>query len=306
MRILVTGGAGFIASHIVDELIEIGHEVTIIDNLSTGSISNINSKAIFINTNILNKEIDYIFTDQKPEVVIHHAAQVSVQESLKNTLYDCENNIAGTVSILEQCRKSSVKKIIYSSSAAVYGTPQYIPIDEKHQTNPTSFYGISKYTPEHYFRLFSSLYDIDYTILRYANVYGPRQDCQGEGGVISIFIRKLLDNESPVVYGNGEQTRDFIYVKDVVSANIAAIHNGKNMTANIGNNRSVTINQLLLELSSIAHINLQPIYAESRPGDIIHSSLDNTIATSKLSWMPVHNFRDGLKETFDYYVKNSN
>ena len=247
MRILVSGGAGFIGSHIVDRLIELKHHVCIVDNLFTGKEDNINNEATFYKCDITEMEkLKIIFKVEKPEVVIHHAAQIDIQTSLKNPALDAKINIIGTINILECCREFGVRKIIYPSSAAVYGKPKYLPVKENHEVNPISFYGISKHTPEHYIKAYSQLYGIKYIIFRYANVYGERQDPKGEGGVVSIFVDKLLNNETPFIFGNGEQTRDFIYVKDIAEANILALYKGDNEIMNISSNKATTVNELFM------------------------------------------------------------
>lgn len=303
MKILVTGGAGFIASHIVDKLIDKQHEVIIIDNLSTGKTENINPKAKFYKEDIINKEnIKLIFNKETPEILIHHAAQIDVQKSIMNPSEDALINIVGTINLLECCRDYGVKKIIYASSAAEYGEPIEIPITTKHVSNPISFYGISKHTPIHYIQVFSKLYGIKYTILRYANVYGIRQDPKGEGGVISIFINKYLKGESPVIYGDGEQTRDFIYVDDIVEANVNAINRGDGRIYNISIMKSTSLNSLIKIFETISGKKLKLIYASERKGDIRHSSLDNTISRFELKWEPKYSLEEGVKTTYEYYL----
>jgi UDP-glucose 4-epimerase len=301
MRVLVTGGAGFIGSNIVDRLIEDNHEVIIVDNLSTGKQENINSSAKFYNLDIRSKEFSEIFYNRGIDYVIHHAAQVDVHSSLNNPIQDANVNILGTINVLESCVQFGVKKVIYASSAAVYGNPHYLGIDEEHPISPVSFYGISKHTPEHYFEAFSKLYGLNYTILRYANVYGTRQDPKGEGGVISIFIDKLLKGSSPYIYGQGNQTRDFIYVKDVATANIRALHKGNNAIFNIGCNTRTSINQLLEMINKIMGTDIPAIYKDTRPGEIIHSFFDNAKARSLLEWNPEYDLYSGLIETIKYY-----
>jgi UDP-glucose 4-epimerase len=212
MKVLVTGGAGFIGSNLVDRLIEKKYEVVIIDNLSTGKKEHINKNATFYKADISSNEIEDIFKKENINIVIHTAAQIDVQKSINDPIYDCKNNIIGTLNILEACKKHKIEKLVYSSSAAVYGQPDYLPVDEEHPINAMSGYGISKHTPEHYINMYSDIYGLNASILRYSNVYGPRQDPKGEGGVISIFVDKMLNNEEPIIYGDGEQTRDFIYV----------------------------------------------------------------------------------------------
>ncbi|TCO60242.1 SDR family oxidoreductase [Caldanaerobacter subterraneus] len=301
MKVLVTGGAGFIGSHIVDLLIENGYEVVIVDNLSTGKEEFINKKAIFRKKDITDEDLYKIFEKEKPDYVIHQAAQIDVQKSIDNPVFDAKVNILGTVNLLEYCRKSGVKKVIYASSAAVYGNPEYLPIDEEHRINPISYYGISKQTPEHYFDVYSQLYGLKYTILRYANVYGVRQDPKGEGGVISIFIDKMLKGERPIIFGDGNQTRDFVYVKDVAKANFLALEKGDNEIVNISTNRTTTINELVYVMNKIMGTSLKPIYTEPRKGDIVHSYLDNKKALDVLGWKPEYSLEDGLRETIEYY-----
>ncbi|NOV02462.1 NAD-dependent epimerase/dehydratase family protein [Paenibacillus planticolens] len=301
MNILVTGGAGFIGSHIVDDLVQAGHRVHILDNLSTGFKVNVNTGAVFHLGDLLEVGLSAVFEAARPEVVIHHAAQVDVQTSLANPLLDAKINILGTIALLEQCREYGVRKLIYASSAAVYGTPQYLSVDEAHPVKPLSFYGISKHTPEHYIESFASLYDMDYTILRYANVYGIRQDPKGEGGVVAVFVDKLLEGKQPVIYGDGEQTRDFIYVKDIVSANRAALSKGSHGIYNISCNEQTSVNDLLRVMCSICGSSFNPSYGPARTGDIVHSRLDNRAALHALGWSPVFTLKDGLAATFAYY-----
>lgn len=302
MKIVVIGGAGFIGSNVVDELISNNYEVCVVDNLSTGKIDNLNDKARFYKCDINNIDaLKIIFQIEKPEVVYHFAAQIDVQTSVKKPAFDANINILGTINILECSRQYEVKKIIYPSSAAVYGNPEYLPVDEKHPIDPISFYGISKHTPEHYIKTFCSLYDIKYTIFRYANVYGIRQDPKGEGGVVSIFIDKFLNNESPIIFGDGYQTRDLIYVKDIVKANLLALRNANNKIINISTNVSVTVNELFKTMKRIFNSDIEAVHKESRQGDILHSYLDNTVARNLLGWNAEYDFESGVRETINYY-----
>jgi UDP-glucose 4-epimerase len=307
MNILVTGGAGFIGSNITDFLLGIGYEVVIVDNLSTGKEEFINKKAIFYKKDITDDDLYEIFEKEKPDFVVHQAAQIDIQKSIKNPVFDTKVNILGTVNLLECCRKSGVKKIVYASSAAVYGDPEYLPVDEKHKVAPISYYGISKHTPEHYFEVYCKLYGLEYTILRYANVYGIRQDPKGEGGVISIFIDKMLKGERPVIFGDGNQTRDFIYVKDIAKANILALEKGDNEIINISTNKVTTINELVDKMNKFMEEPQKPIYKEPRKGDILNSYLDNKKALEVLGWEPEYQLEQGLKETIEYYkIKYAN
>lgn len=306
MNILVTGGAGFIGSNIVDELIKIGHTVSVVDNLSIENEKNINKYAIFYMCDIRNKEmLDLVFKIEKPEVVIHNAAQIDIQTSIKKPELDANINIIGTINVLECCTKYNVRKIIYPSSAAVYGNPNYLPVDEKHPIRPISFYGISKHTPEHYIKAYCELNNIDYTIFRYANVYGIRQDPKGEGGVVSIFMSKFLNGEAPIIFGDGEQTRDFIYVKDIVKANILALNKADNEILNISTGVKTSVNELFNIMKDIFNSDKTPVYKEMRKGDILHSYLDNNFAMDKLNWNVRYDVGEGLEETIKHYINFS-
>src|SRR6056297_1143722 len=237
-KILVTGGAGFIGSHIVDKLISQNNKVVIIDNLSTGQKENINKKARFYKADITNKKIKEIFKKEKPDIVFHLAAQINVRKSIQNPLLDTKVNVLGSLNIFQAAKESNVKKIIFSSTGgAIYGKAKQIPTPETCQPKPQSPYGLSKLTTENYLKLYHKLFNINYTILRYSNVYGPRQNTLAEAGVIAIFTKQLLKNKTPVINGQGKQTRDYVYVKDVVSANILSIKKGDNKTFNIGTSK---------------------------------------------------------------------
>lgn len=301
VKVLVTGGAGFIGSHIVDKLIEDEHKVVVIDNLSTGNIENVNKKAVFYNIDIRDKYTYKVFEAEKPQYVIHQAAQRSVQKSTKDSILDGDVNILGTINILENCKMFCVEKIIYASSAAVYGMPEYLPVDEKHKINPISHYGISKHTPEHYIKVYSQLHNIKYTILRYANVYGIRQESKGEGGVISIFLDKILKGEELTIFGDGEQTRDYVYVEDVAEANVKALKFAENEIVNISTNTKTTINQIFSIMKEISKTQCDSIYSNERKGDIRDSFLNNTKAKEVLNWRPTYKIKEGLLKTINYY-----
>lgn len=300
MKILVTGGAGFIGSHLVEALIENGHTVGVLDNLSAGRLSHLHPDARFYEGDIKDHDFDKSFGRFAPNIVFHLAAQVDVQTSLKRPAFDADVNITGTLRVLEACKEYGLAKLVYASSAAVYGYPEFLPVSEEHRIQPLSFYGISKHTPEHYIRTFSELYGLDYTVLRYANVYGERQDAHGEGGVVSIFTNRLLKGETPVIYGDGEQTRDFIYVKDVVAANLAALQRGGKGIYNVSGNRRTSVNALLRLMCDISGTPFAPEYRDARTGDIVHSCLDNARAKRDLDWEPMVSLVDGLKATIDY------
>lgn len=302
MAILVTGGAGFIGSNIVDGLIDKSYEVIVLDNLSTGKKENLNNHVTFYEMDIRDNNLEKVFEENKINFVIHQAAQIDVQHSIEDPRYDAQNNILGTINLLEMVRKYGVEKIIYASSAAVYGNPDYLPLDEKHSIKPMSPYGISKHTPEHYLDIYNKVYGLKYTILRYSNAYGPRQDAKGEGGVISIFVDRMLKRKSPIIYGDGEQTRDFIYVGDLVAANIASLENGNNEIFNISSNNKISINNIYKIINKILDTDLSPKYKEKRSGDIKHSILNNNKAKKILNWSPKFSLREGLAKTINYYA----
>lgn len=303
MKAMVTGGAGFIGSHIVDLLLENNYEVCIIDNLSHGKIQNVNPKAKFYKYDILNKDIFNIFQIEKPDIVVHEAAQISTADSIIDPIKDAKINIIGTLNVLEAAKSVKVSKIVYSSSAAVFGEPKYLPVDEEHPLNMVSNYGASKHVVEHYLEIYRNLYNINYVVLRYSNVYGPRQDSLAEGGVISIFCDKVLKDESPYIYGDGEQTRDFIYVKDVAKANLLAIESDSEGIFNVSSNNSVSINELFKTIASILNKSLKPIYTEKRDGDLINSYMSYEKIFKQIGWEPQYGIIEGLKETIESYKK---
>jgi len=303
MNVIVTGGSGFIGSNLVDRLIKEGFDTYVIDNLSTGKRQFLNPRAKFYQADILDKQrMKLIFEEVKPSAVFHLAAQIDVQSSIQNPALDAQINILGTINMIELC-KAYKSKLIYSSSAAIYGTPVHLPVSEQHQIEPLSNYGISKYTPELYIRCYAQLYNLKYTILRYANVYGPRQLPKGEGGVISIFTNKIINNEIPSIYGDGTQTRDFIYVKDVVSANLAALKADQNGTYNISTNTRISINELIEIINRIVNKKIVPEYKEERLGDITDSCLDNQLAKQELNWQPRFSITEGLTKTCQFHGK---
>ena len=304
MNILVTGGAGFIGSNLVDRLIGKGDKVVIIDNLSTGKIENVRNGAKFYQLDICNKKIVDVFKKENIDIVYHKAAQVDVQKSIENPIFDGNVNILGTINILEACKATNAKKIIYSSSAAVYGDPKYLGIDEEHPINPISYYGISKYTPENYMRMYNELYNIDYTILRYSNVYGIGQESKGEGGIIDIFIKKLLKGESPIIFGDGSITRDFIYVEDIVEANIKALNRGSKEVFNIGTGKETSIKELFHMIKKIMDIDIKAEYGKEQKGDIKNSFFNINKAKEKLGWTPQYRLKEGLIKTIKYYEES--
>ena len=304
MKILVTGGAGFIGSNIVDALIEKKHTVVIVDNLATGNIKNINKKAKFYKVSVCDKKkIDEIFKKEKIDIVIHHAAQLDVRKSVADPCFDADVNIKGALNILEACKNTKVKKIIFASSGGtIYGECGTKAPDEKSFANPLSPYGVAKLSVEHYIKAYSALYGLKYTVLRYANVYGPRQDVNGEAGVVAIFIGKMTANKEVFIFGNGKQLRDYVYVKDVVSANIKALTKGNNEIINIGTQKTFSVNQLVKELSAIIHYKNKPIFKPKRNGELFKSFLNISKAKKVLNWEPKVSIKEGLKNTVEYFV----
>lgn len=296
--ILVTGGAGFIGSHMVDIFIENNYKVIVADNLSTGRKENINSKAVFYNIDIKDyKALENIFQNNSIKYVIHLAAQVSVPHSMRDPINDANENIIASLNVFELSKKYNIKKIIVSSSAAVYGVPKYLPIDENHTVNPISYYGLSKITMEKYIEL----YNIDYIICRFSNVYGPRQTPHGEAGVVSIFIDNFINNKEINIFGNGKQTRDFIYVKDIAKIFLELINkNVSRQILNISTNSAITINNLFENVVKISNKNIKANYLDVREGDIEHSILDNKKLLSLID-IDFIDIKKGLEDTFKYF-----
>lgn len=302
MNILITGGAGFIGSHLADALLNENHNITIIDNLSSGTKLNIPKNSDFFKIDIRDSEILNIFKAKKFDIVFHEAAQTLVPESIKNPYNDANQNIMGLLNILEACRKTKVKKIIFSSSAAVYGNNEKLPLSESEYPSPTSFYGLTKLTSEKYLNLYYKYFGLHYTILRYSNVYGPRQGSNGEGGVIYIFAKALAENKDITIFGDGNQTRDFISVHDVVNANKLSIFKGNEKTFNISTGKETTLNHLAKKMIQISKNTQNKIkYGPIRNGDIYKSCLCNKFALNELLWEPTVSLDTGLSETIKYF-----
>ncbi|WP_054258213.1 NAD-dependent epimerase/dehydratase family protein [Propionispora sp. 2/2-37] len=299
MKVLVTGGAGFIGSHIVKRLLQKQCEVVVIDDLSTGSLRNLTQKQICIQMDIRSEKVLELCRTERFDAVIHLAAQTMVPASIKKPVYDCEVNIAGTLNILEAARQTGVKRVIFSSTAAVYGNVSAIPVKEHALLQPTSFYGLSKLTAERYLQIYSQLYGIEHVILRYANVYGERQGDFGEGGVISIFLRKIYHNMPVIIFGDGGQTRDFVYAGDVAEANYLALQSEHvNTVYNIGTQTETSVNALLDILETISQKPVEREYNKIRAGDIYRSSLCSEAAAAGLYWKAQTTLEDGLIKTY--------
>jgi UDP-glucose 4-epimerase len=304
MKALVTGGAGFIGSHLVEELISRGLVVHVIDNLFSGYLAYVHPQAIMHNMDICSEEAKKLILKEKPDFVFHLAAQADVGRSIQSPKYDADVNINGTINILEACRESTVKKVIFASTSAVYGKLQKDLISEKDIAVPISYYGLSKLTAEVYIRLFFQLSGQSYTILRYGNVYGPRQTAKGEGGVVAVFLERLKNGLPLRIHGDGEQTRDFIYVKDIVQANIAAIEKGDQETIQVSTAKKTSVNQLINILEQIHDTPIETIHTNARSGDIKHSCLNNKKAEELLHWSGKINIFQGLTETYSYSFKS--
>ncbi|MDP9579598.1 UNVERIFIED_ORG: UDP-glucose 4-epimerase [Bacillus sp. 1751] len=303
MKAIVTGGAGFIGSHLVEELIIKGFEVHIIDSMISGKQENIHPLATLHVEDICSTQAKQIILQEKPNIVFHLAAQADVSRSINDPQYDADVNIKGTINILEACRDASVDKIIFASTSAVYGELQKDLITEMDPTVPISYYGLSKLTAESYIRLFFRLYGLSYTILRYGNVYGPRQTPKGEGGVVAVFLDRLDKGTMLNIHGDGEQTRDFIYVKDIVQANIAAIDKGHQEVIHASTTQRTSVNRLLKELEKIHGSKINISHTKGRPGDIKHSCLDSKKAHKLLEWHSQVSIFNGLTETYTFLKK---
>ncbi len=300
MKALVTGGAGFIGSHLTDQLVAAGFQVHAIDNLQSGQACHVHPQAVFYEEDIRNKACGEIVMRVQPDIVFHLAAQADVRRSMDDPRYDADVNIMGTIRLLEACQAAFVKKLVFSSTSGVYGNLRKDLISEEDPAAPVSAYGLSKWTAEAYIRIVSALRRIPFTILRYGNVYGPRQTPKGEGGVVAVFMEKIRGGLPLHIHGDGEQTRDFVFVKDVVRANLAAIKRGSGEVFHIGTGRRVSINQLVGMLEQLHGSGLEVRRSPAREGDIRHSCLDCGKARRKLQWQPQVSMTDGLKETYSF------
>ncbi|WP_409341793.1 NAD-dependent epimerase/dehydratase family protein [Paenibacillus sp. MBLB4367] len=301
-KVLVTGGCGFIGSHIADRLLRKGHEVAIADNLSTGSLDNVKGMDVNIyHCDLLSDAFGRAVEHFRPDCIVHQAAQASVFKSTENMALDEAVNIQGTIKVIEAAKDYGVRKIVYAASAAIYGDPDYLPIDEGHQIGPNSPYGISKYVAEMYLRLAGSMFGLDYTMLRYSNVYGPRQNVIGEGGAVAKFTQALRTGSPIIVHGDGEQSRDFVYVGDVAEANAIALTEGSRETVHISTGVQTSINRLIEIMLLCSGRKRTVLHQEPRPGDIRHSVLSNAKAAEKLGWTPAVTLEEGVRRTLGYY-----
>ena len=300
-KVLVTGGAGFIGSHLVKGLLENGYGVAVIDNLSSGQLRNLDHRATFYHAAINDPKIGQIIERERPEIIFHLAAQSSVRKSIDDPMGDADANVLGTIRLLSVAAAQGVHKIVFSSTGgAIYGDPNTIPCDEDTPVNPLTPYALSKYVSELYLELFYELYRLQYTILRYANVYGPGQDPNGEAGVIAIFAGMMLRGRSPNIYGDGLQERDFVYVSDVVEANLAAAHRGDGRIYNIGTGEPVTVNRIYSLLQEFTEFHQEPVYLPRRGGDVLKIALDSGRAAQELGWEPKVSLEEGLRLSVEH------
>jgi UDP-glucose 4-epimerase len=308
LRIIVTGGAGFIGSHILDAYLEAGHDVLVVDSLwehGGGRRVNVPSGVSLVHMDIRDEAIARIFADFKPDVVNHHAAQHSVAISTRDPIYDAQVNVVGLINVLEQAARSGARKVIFASSGATFGNPEHLPIDEKTPQHPTSPYGITKMVGEHYLRFYRDSKALDFTALRYGNVYGPRQDSSGEAGVIAIFIARFLARQGVRIDWDGEQTRDYVYVADVARANVAALERGSGECYVIGTGVPTSVNQIYRTLVGVSGFQAPIERAPQRPGDARSAQFDATRARSELGWSPTTPLADGIRATYDHFQREA-
>jgi UDP-glucose 4-epimerase len=302
VRILVTGGAGFIGSNVADRFVALGHEVAVFDNLSSGFREFVHLKAKLYVGDLANAlDVDAAIADFRPDVVDHHAAQIDVRKSVADPVFDARVNILGTIGLLQACVAHGVKKVVYASTGgALYGEGRILPAPEDHPVNPEAPYGASKHTVEHYLYIWKLLHGLDYTALRYPNVYGPRQNPHGEAGVNAIFIGLMLEGREPRIFGDGSAVRDYLYVGDVVEANVLALEKGSGEMVNIGTGVGTSVNDVVRELKSITGFAGEAIHLPARPGEVQRIYLDASRAKVVLGWAPKVSFRDGLEQTVEW------
>lgn len=307
MKILVTGGAGFIGAHVVDTYLKLGHQVAVLDDLSRGRQENVNPQAKFVKGDIRDHQlVEGIFKTENIEVLNHHAAQISIRQSVENPLNDADVNILGLLNLLETGRKYGLKKVIFASSGgAIYGETDVLPTPENHPIKPYSPYGVSKYSSELYLNFYQQNYEVPAVVLRYANVYGPRQDPHGEAGVVAIFSQMLLANKTPLINGDGEQRRDFVYVGDVVKANIRALDVKDSLTVNIGTGISTSVNELFNLLGKITGVSVEANYGPPKKGEQRRSCLKIIRAKKLLDFEPRIKLKEGLKKTVEYFKRQN-
>lgn len=304
MKVLVTGGAGFIGSHVADLLVEAGHQVSIVDNLwelGGGRLENVNPQAKFYRVDIREPELRQVFENERPEVICHHAAQHSVKISTDDPVHDAQVNILGLINLLQLATRFGTRKLIFASSGAIYGAVEKMPVDENTPKLPESPYGITKLASEHYLQFWKVMHDLDFTSLRYGNVFGPRQDPTGEAGVIAIFARNVLLGEPVRIDWDGEQQKDYVYVGDVAHANLLALSKGDNQAYCIATGRGTSVNALYRHLVDIIGYEVKTYSAPKRPGDVYLTYFDCSKAEKQLSWKAQTSLEAGLNLTINHF-----
>ena len=300
-KILVTGGAGFIGSHVADSFISRGHDVVVLDDLSTGFKENVNPKAKFFQMDIRSPEVEKLFEKERFDVLCHHAAQVDLRKSMREPVQDAEINILGSLKLIFYCLKYEVEKIIFPSSAGVYGEQDYFPADEEHPLRPVSPYAMAKIVVEKYLQFYHRTKGLKYVALRYSNVYGPRQIPKGEAGVVAIFFENLLNQKKAEIYGDGKQTRDFVFIDDVVKSNLLALDHDKSGIFNIGTSVETDVNRIFNLIKNSVGSNQKEIHAPAVPGEQRRSALDISKAKKELDWEPVYSLEQGIEKTIGFY-----
>ncbi len=304
MKILVTGGAGFIGSNIVDAFLSAGHEICVVDDLSTGFRRNVNADARLHEVDIRSARLAEVFRNEKPDIVCHQAARANVRESFEKPLLYADVNILGSLNVLECCRQLGIRKIIYAcTGGAVYGEPQQLPVTEDHPVNPLDPYGASKHHVEHYLHLYMANFGIPFTSLRYPNVYGLRQDSQGEAGVVAIFSAQMLSGSRTVINGSGDQERDFVYVSDIARANILALDRGDGEIVNIGSGVGTSVNTIFTTLARLTDYQGEVVHGPAKKGEVYRIYLNADKARHILGWTPMMALEEGLASTVDYFRK---
>ncbi|MBI5190990.1 MAG: NAD-dependent epimerase/dehydratase family protein [Nitrospirae bacterium] len=304
MNVMVTGGAGFIGSHIVDAMVESGAGVSVVDSLVSGMTENLNTAASFHRLDIRDSSLDDVFKAERPDVVIHMAAQMDVRASVADPVYDADVNVVGSLNLLQCCIRHGVKRFVFASSGgAVYGEQETFPAAEDHPKRPLSPYGITKIAVEHYLYYYRAVHGLGYAALRFANVYGPRQDPHGEAGVVAIFAGKMLDGETPVINGDGGQTRDYVYVSDVVRANVLAVHSQFVGSLNVGTGVEVSVNELYEKLKAATGYEGEVKHGPAKAGEQLRSVIDCGLIGRELGWSPRVALEEGLMETVGFFRK---
>lgn len=309
MKILVTGGAGFIASNLTDAFIAAEHDVVVLDDLSRGSVSNVNPRARLYKGDIRDRNsVEQVFSAEKPDVVSHHAAQIDVRHGVREPVFDASVNILGSITLLEAAVAHKVRRFVYSSSAgATYGEPEMLPVPEEYPANPVTPYGISKHSVEHYLDTFSALYSLPFVVLRYGNVYGPRQSSKGEAGVFAVFCEQMLAGIRPSIYGDGSKVRDYVYVGDVVRANVLALERGTGEAFNIASGAPTKDYEVFQRVRDAMGLrDLEPEFEPKRPGEMERIYLDISKAQRELGWTPRFSLEEGVGHTVQYYRQVSN